>query len=83
MGEFVNRQELGVKFVKISKLKSSKASGMIEGLGLGNLDSRSSYSMIGLSNSSTGFSGTLKERYAPIKPRKTVAELIMSTFAAD
>ena len=56
---------------------------MIEGLGLGNLDSRSSYSMIGLSNSSTGLSGTLKERYEPIKARETVVELSKRTFAAD
>ena len=83
IGEFVNWQEFGVKFVKISKLKGSRPSGKIERLSLGSLDSRPSYSMIGLTNSSTGFSGTLNERYAPIKPRRTVAELIMSTFAAD
>ena len=55
---------------------------MIEGLSLGNLDSPS-YSMIGLSNSSTGLSGTLKERYDPIKARETVVELSKRTFAAD
>ena len=40
IGEFANRQEFGVKFVKISKLKGSRPLGKIERPGLGNLDSR-------------------------------------------